>query len=83
MSHLSCTHLDSLKIFFKEMFREMHSKYLDPLNDMNETEIMYTVVTSKHDLTIKETQKHGNELTGYFQKYSSSSYNEINLFLKY
>ena len=57
MSHLSCTHLDSLKIFFKEMFREMHSKYLDPLNDMNETEIMYTVVTSKHDLTNTKTWK--------------------------
>ena len=47
------------------MFREMHRKDLDLLNDMNETEILYAVVTSKHDLTIKETQKHGNELTGY------------------
>ena len=43
----------------------------------------YTVVTSKHDLIVKETQKHGNELTGYFQKDLTSSYYEIKLYLKY
>ena len=66
------------------MFREMHSKYLKsrPIKRY-EWNGNYTVVTSKHDLTIKETQKHGNELTGYFQKYSTSSYNEINFFMKY
>ena len=43
----------------------------------------YTIVTSKHDLIIKKTQKHGHELTGFFQKYSTSRKNEINLLLKY
>ena len=43
----------------------------------------YTVVTSKHDLTILRNKEHGNELTGYFQKYLTSSYYEIKLYLKY